>query len=541
MPRQLRVFLCHASQDKPAVRKMYTYLKQHGVQPWLDREDLLPGQDWEVEIPKAIFTSDVILVCLSKNSINKEGYVQKEIAFALDKALEKPQGTIFIIPIKLEECDVPDRLKRYQWVDYYRPDGRKRLLMGLNLRAQSLDDELSPLILEYTRKPKSLPKSEIIGEMADKILDLDRVALDDAKNTIQEVAEAVGDELVQQELVEKSEDRKSPDEKERIDKTTIDRQNRKVRSVGFAWGVILLLFLVLGGIGLNLLFNQPPEDHTTTPSYTFTEKPKPPTETIIPKTFTATLEPTETVVPTPTLSIGSTMISEKDGMVMVYVPAGEFVMGSNDGSGDERPEHQIYLNAFWIDQTEVTNLMYSICVNVNSCSPPIISSSHTHIKYFGNSEFNHYPVIYINWTQARNYCIWAGRELPTEARWEKAARGTDGRLYPWGNWKPSPALLNYDVKTGDVIEVGTYVNSASVYGVLDMAGNVWEWVSSSYWPYPYDENDGREDLSVDSLRVLRGGSWGSVDDNVRTSDRNRFSSEKALGSLGFRCAMDADK
>ena len=406
--------------------------------------------------------------------------------------------------------------------------------MGLNQRVLSLGEELSPLIFEDARKPKSLPKSEINGEMADKILDLDRFAFDDAKKTIQDVAEVVGDEMIKQELVEKS-----PDEKERIDLIAIDHQNRKIRSVVFAWSIVLLL--VLGGIGLNSLFNQPPENHTTIPSYTITQTPKPSAETSIPQIFTATLGPTETPMPTPTLGIGSTMISEKDGMVMVYVPAGEFIMGSNDGGGDERPEHQIYLNAFWIDQTEVTNLMYSICVNVNSCSPPIISSSHTHIKYFGNSEFNHYPVIYINWTQARNYCIWAGRELPTEAQWEKAARGTDGRLYPWGNWKPSPALLNYDVKTGDVIEVGTYVNSASVYGVLDMAGNVWEWVSSSYWPYPYDENDGREDLSVDSLRVLRGGSWGSVDDNVRTSDRNRFYSEKALGSLGFRCAMDADQ
>ena len=151
MPRQLRVFLCHASQDKPAVRKMYTYLKQHGVQPWLDREDLLPGQDWEVEISKAIENSDVILVCLSKNSVNKEGYVQKEIAFALDKRLEKPVGAIFLIPIKLEECDVPRRLSPYQWVDYFHPDGKKRLLLSLNLRSTNLGAEVGPVIVENTR------------------------------------------------------------------------------------------------------------------------------------------------------------------------------------------------------------------------------------------------------------------------------------------------------------------------------------------------------------------------------------------------------
>ena len=157
MPRPLRVFLCHASQDKPVVWKLHRYLKQHGVQPWLDQEDLLPGEDWEVEIPKALFASDVILVCLSKNSVNKEGFVQKEITFALDKALEKPEGTIFIIPVKLEECDIPKRLSRYQWVDLFRPDGRKRLLMGLNKRVMEIGDEVTPVMMEETRQRTPRP------------------------------------------------------------------------------------------------------------------------------------------------------------------------------------------------------------------------------------------------------------------------------------------------------------------------------------------------------------------------------------------------
>ncbi len=107
------------------------------MDPWLDAEKLLPGENWEVEIPKALFASDVILVCLSKNSVNKEGYVQKEIVFALDKAMEKPEGTIFIVPAKLEACDVPQRLNHYQWVDLYR-DGYKRLMLSLNKRATQL-------------------------------------------------------------------------------------------------------------------------------------------------------------------------------------------------------------------------------------------------------------------------------------------------------------------------------------------------------------------------------------------------------------------
>lgn len=158
--RPLKVFLCHASADKPAVRKLYRYLKQRGVQPWLDEINLLPGQDWQVEIPNALFSSDVIVVCLSKNSIDKEGYVQKEITFALDKALEKPEGIIFIIPARLEECNIPSRVSSFQWVDLFREGGHKRLMQSLNLRAvdmgpsvarASVTDESQP------SKPVSLP------------------------------------------------------------------------------------------------------------------------------------------------------------------------------------------------------------------------------------------------------------------------------------------------------------------------------------------------------------------------------------------------
>lgn len=192
MPRPLKVFLCHAHSDKPAVWKLHRYLKQRGISPWLDQADLLPGQNWEVEIPKALFTSDVILVCLSKNSINKEGYVQKEIAFALDKAMEKPRGTIFIIPVKLEECEVPKRLSPYQWVDYFRPDGRKRLLMGLSLRASSIGDDVFPIVFEDTRKPKTSPKPIVHNDGSAK-LDLDKLELENAVKGIREVGDAVVD------------------------------------------------------------------------------------------------------------------------------------------------------------------------------------------------------------------------------------------------------------------------------------------------------------------------------------------------------------
>lgn len=132
--RPLKVFLCHSSGDKPEVRKLYRYLLSHGVDAWLDEEKLLPGQDWNFEIEKALHSSDVIVVCLSQSSVNKEGYVQREIKFALDKALEKPDGTIFIIPARLEECELPYRLKPYQWVDLFEDGGREKLMKALELR-----------------------------------------------------------------------------------------------------------------------------------------------------------------------------------------------------------------------------------------------------------------------------------------------------------------------------------------------------------------------------------------------------------------------
>jgi len=131
--RPLKVFLCHASVDKPAVWKLYRYLRSKGMDPWLDEAKLLPGQKWQVEIPKALYASDAIIVVLSKNSITKEGYVQREIKFALDKALDMPEGRIFLIPARLEDCEVPESLKGYEWVDLFQKNWNRRLMSSLNV------------------------------------------------------------------------------------------------------------------------------------------------------------------------------------------------------------------------------------------------------------------------------------------------------------------------------------------------------------------------------------------------------------------------
>jgi CheY-like chemotaxis protein len=136
--RALRVFLCHSSYDKAAVRKLFTRLRKDGFDPWLDEKMLLPGQDWQVEIVKAVRNCDIVVVCLSPGSITKEGYVQTEIKIALDVADEKPEGTIFLVPLRLEACAVPDRLKRWQWVDLFKTHGYSRLVGSLRARYDSL-------------------------------------------------------------------------------------------------------------------------------------------------------------------------------------------------------------------------------------------------------------------------------------------------------------------------------------------------------------------------------------------------------------------
>ncbi len=138
-PRPLNLFLCHASQDKPAVQALCNRLKaENWLAPWLDKEQLLPGQDWDLEIYKAIRKADAIIVCLSRESVAKEGYVQKEFKRALSLAEEKPEGTIYIIPLRLDNCTPPQKFQPYQWLDYFASDAHEKLLQSLRLRAESL-------------------------------------------------------------------------------------------------------------------------------------------------------------------------------------------------------------------------------------------------------------------------------------------------------------------------------------------------------------------------------------------------------------------
>ncbi|HRQ21951.1 MAG TPA: formylglycine-generating enzyme family protein [Anaerolineales bacterium] len=317
---------------------------------------------------------------------------------------------------------------------------------------------------------------------------------------------------------------------------------------------------------------------------------------------TATPVSTETPVPTPTPGIGSTRIRPSDGMVMVYVPEGEFKMGMD---GDkaleiceqfrnnclprswfslEEPVHTVYLDAYWIDQTEVTNDMFAQFVTATGHLTDaerrgnsfVFTGSTQSTAIFGWESINgaswknplgpetdltglsDHPVVNVSWNDAVAYCEWAGARLPTEAEWEKAARGTDERIYPWGNQDPNGNLANFadinlDMEGANTgvndgyaftAPVGSYPAGASPYGTLDMAGNVGEfvfdWFNTGYYAASPENNpQGPDGPASGEHRGNRGGSWSDHEDSLRTSHRSGLRYDRSRNSFGFRCALSA--
>ena len=237
-------------------------------------------------------------------------------------------------------------------------------------------------------------------------------------------------------------------------------------------------------------------------------------------------------------------ITGKDGAPMVLVPAGEFMMGSREGDkivvDNERPAHPVYLDTFFIDKYEVTTSQYAKFFKTTNRPPPAFWSEHV-LETHGRK-----PVVGVDWNVAMAYCAWAGKRLPTEAEWEKAARGTDQRVYPWGNGQPSHTLANSG-KIGDfddygaLTDVGSFEQGKSPYGTYDMAGNVWEWTADWYDENYYSKSSDRNPKGPSSgkLRVLRGGSWTFVPFNGRSALRLGVEPSGLDHDIGFRCAQDA--
>lgn len=441
--RPLRVFLCHSSTDKPAVRELYQKLRavpqgddKPWIEPWLDEEKLFPGMDWNLEIEKAIEATDVILVCLSNNSITKEGYVQREIRIALDYADYKPEGTLFIIPVRLEECTPPKRLARWQYADYFegqRERGLQRLLVSLKTRAGSLGLKFKDSISQ--KEEKSIDKEQ------DGISWLD------------------------------------------------DYHKRHAK---------------------------------------------------------------------PLSDLKKNRLTLSNGMEFMRVPAGSFLMGSDNGSGDEKPQHTVDIPYdYWMARFPVTNELYDNYVVDNDIIHPasikrliLVPKGGDETEGVDWGNIKDHPLCNISWYSAIEYCQWLDNlykdelpagfnlRLPTEAEWEKSARGTDGRLYPWGDKFDSVRCNTQESGLKSTSPVGVYSPQGdSPYGIADMLGNVWEWTQTLFEKYPYDSNDGRENMKTPGDRVLRGGSYFEEGRAFKITLRWNLPPKSGGGLGGFRICL----
>ena len=252
---------------------------------------------------------------------------------------------------------------------------------------------------------------------------------------------------------------------------------------------------------------------------------------------------------------GETASEAKIPAEMARIPPGPFLMGSNDGPEDERPQHQVNLPEFLIDRTKLTNYQFAQFLNAVGPTGPRseryydVDDNDARIhrregKWTADSGSENNPVVEASWFGAVAYCSWVGKRLPTEAEWEKAARGTDARKYPWGNEPPDRTRAHFNRGWNDTRAVGSYPKGASPYSVLDLAGNGWEWVSSAYLPYPYNANDGREDLTREHVRGTRGGGHDSSAEELTTTHRGRHVSRNFRSghhNIGFRCARNVDR
>jgi formylglycine-generating enzyme required for sulfatase activity len=501
-PASIDVFLSYSRKDGSAMQEVLEELREAGLSVWSD-EGLEPGTpNWQDAVSEALNQAQVLVVLLSPNAIDSQ-WVKREISFAQSKG--KP---VFPLMIAGEESTaVPISL-----FDAQRVDGRENLQAAV----------VQGLLPRLRRQPLHAQPAASLAPAAEHKIAVDHGAALSAST-------------------------------EEIGNATINKRHRKPY-LGYGVAIIAGALALLLGQRLLLpmllpsptpsALNPAPTDPTLTQAATTTTPPPVETLTALPTveqtdkeatstpvaevtaivalipTLTpalpATLQPTEVFTPTPVA--GATLTNPTDGAVYVYVPSGPFTLGSGADDSlaydDERPQMTVNVGDFWLMRGEVTNGQYKRCVNDNGACDA------DGIYRLDDPLYVNHPVTRVTWQQARAYAAWAGGRLPTEAEWEKACRGTDGRVYPWGDSAPTASLANFGNNVADTTRVGRYsVQGDSPYGLVDMAGNTWEWTSSQFQPYPYDAADGREDWQARALRTLRGGSLDTAADTLRCAYR----------------------
>lgn len=587
-PRQ--IFLSHAGEDAEFAHQLAEDLQRHGWQVWIAPDSIHPGEDWVQAINRGLAESGIFLLALTPAAVNSR-WVHSETNIAIGW---QHQQALRFIPLDVKPATLPPLWQAYQRIPFqssYKA-GLERLLQAIQpekmvqlaglyrqLQAangrkqwalvQALGAQIMALYPDY-RETEAQVALARQAEAREKQQAAETEALYDRLQTAVAAADwttavALANQI--DTLVPDFRDVKQLVARARRGQRQNQRETsrqwlRQIPIWGWAVAVVVLSSLLLGGVwallpegdGANegkatatsasiaAVETGTPDQtpvHTVEPEATNTGQPisAPPDEA------TSTATHTATPAPTPTPGIGSTRIRPADGAVMVFVPAGEFMMGTEYGGGNERPIHAVYLDSYWIDQTEMTNGMYDLCVQDGDCERPSNLSSFTRDNYYFNPAYADYPVIWVSWEDARNYCEWAGARLPTEAEWEKAARWDEAtqeaRTYPWGE-TINCGQVNYNWCVGDTTAVGSHPEGISPYGALDMAGNVWEWTADWYAADYYAElvYDNPLGPATGTYHALRGGSWYYGDVNVRAAYRPNYRVSNRDFNVGFRCAQE---
>lgn len=488
-----KIFLSYSRKDKEFARKIANDLDKAGHDIWWDIRDIEGGDRWAKEIQDGIKESEILAIILSPNAIASE-WVEKEFIFASKRGMK-------IVPLLYEHCELPIWLLNLQYIDIIREN------YALNFHQ----------ILESFEKHG----------------------------------------------------RRRGDIKPEI--TPVGKRIIRISPHWFLLAIIALLVILVGVLLRPLPFSlfaptntatlKPTETNTSTVTMTVTSTPIPPTETETP-TPSPTDVDKETAVPsststpspppsgTPTEEGLAPLITDTSGTEMLLVASGSFLMGSDSGNSDEKPAHIINLADYYIDKYEVTNADYKTCVNEFACKLPKTT------VFYISSQYRNHPVVFVSWESAVEFCEWRDARLPTEAEWEKAARGTDGYNYPWGNIFDGNALNYCDMACENTwadkgsrdrytmtAPIGTYPEGQSLYGIFDMSGNATEWVADWYDRNYYNESPLLNPLGSESgiYRVLRGGSWYDRKTDVRTFQRSFLRPEVAYNYTGFRCAASVNE
>ncbi|HEU0291526.1 MAG TPA: SUMF1/EgtB/PvdO family nonheme iron enzyme [Anaerolineales bacterium] len=418
------VFISYRRTDVYTALAVYENLKNQGYDVFFDYRSISSG-DFEQIITSNIRARAHFLLILTPTALdrcNEPGdWLRREIEIAIDE--KRNIVPLFFKGFRFGVSSVTEKLT-----------GKLKNLSrynGLNVHEDYFDEAMQRLRIQYLSIPLDTVLHPVSTEVQ-KVVRAEQVAADKALEQIEDVKELV------KQADEKPIRLEEPDPIADSKAVTIPNFNFRLIG-GLIGGVLLLALVVWGGASLlnNLPFSPPEGSPTSQLTAAPTSLPTQ-TNTLLP---TRSPQPTNTEIPsptgapfpaTPTLGISPTRISEKDNMTLLYVPAGKFTMGSDNGREFEKPAHKVYLDAYWIDRTEVTNYMYAMCVSANTCSLPRTMASVLRSNYYDNPEFYDYPVVHVTWNDASAYCSWAGRRLPTEAEWEKAARGEDALTYPWG-------------------------------------------------------------------------------------------------------------